>query len=152
MAIALLIKDIALPIIMAIFLAYIAYQQMVTNRNKLRLDLYNKRFEVYSVALEFYQELIGDGASTELKRKFIEKKEAANFLFSEDPTIYLLLNEMHNKSFKISAVKDNRKDLESSHEVASLLAQESLDAANWFGPAIKSLSSKMECFLKFNTV
>ena len=65
MAIALLIKDIALPIIMAIFLAYIAYQQMVTNRNKLRLDLYNKRFEVYSVALEFYQELIGDGASTD---------------------------------------------------------------------------------------
>ena len=74
-----------------------------------------------------------------LKRKFIEKKEAANFLFSEDPTIYSLLNEMHNKSFKISAVKDNRKDLESSPEVASLLAQESLDAANWFDPAIKSL-------------
>ncbi len=49
------IKNIYLPIIMAIFLGYIAYQQMRTNRDKLKLDLYNKRFGVYICVLKFNQ-------------------------------------------------------------------------------------------------
>jgi len=141
--ILILIKDLLLPALMACFLAWIAYQQLDTNRKKLKLDLYNKRFEVYSVTLEFYQELIGEGASTSLVRKFIEKKEVAKFLFYEDPSIYSLLNEMHDKSFKINAANNNRN----SPEVRSLLAQEAVDAANWFSPAIKRLSEKMEIFL-----
>lgn len=142
------IKDLVLSTVMAGFLAYIAYQQLDTNRKKLKLDLYNKRFEVYSVALEFYHELTGQGASTDLVRKFIEKKEAAQFLFSEDPSIYSLLNEMHEKSFRINVVKKNRNDLENGPEVTGKLAQGALDAANWFGPAIEKLSEKMGMFLK----
>ena len=103
MEVIILIKDLILSTVMAGFIVYIAYQQLDTNRKKLKLDLYNKRFEVYSVALEFYQELTGNGASTDLVRKFIKKKEAAQFLFSEDPSIYSLLNEMHEKMAKFEA-------------------------------------------------
>lgn len=63
MDLLILIKDLVLSTVMAGFLAYIAYQQLETNRNKLKLDLYIKRFEVYSVSLTFYQELTADGAS-----------------------------------------------------------------------------------------
>lgn len=141
-----LIKDFVISTLMAGFLAYIAYQQLETNRNKLKLDLYNKRFEVYSVSLTFYQELTGSGASKELVREFIEKKEAAKFLFSTEPSIYSLLDEMHEKSFKINAVKKNRDDLVDNIEVMDLLAKDATEAANWFGPAIKELSQKMEFF------
>lgn len=147
MDLLILIKDLVLSTVMAGFLAYIAYQQLETNRNKLKLDLYIKRFEVYSVSLTFYQELTADGASKELAREFIEKKESAKFLFSTEPSIYSLLNEMHEKSFKINAVKTNRDDLESNSEVMVLLAKDATEAANWFGPAIKELSQKMEKFL-----
>jgi len=47
------IKDIYLPVIMSLFLLYIAIQQMQTKKDKLKLDLYHKRFEVYSYTLKF---------------------------------------------------------------------------------------------------
>ncbi len=78
-----LIRDTWIPLILSIFLAYIAFQQMATNRNKLRLDLYTKRFEVYLSVLKFYQELIENGSSKETHLDFIAKKESAKFLFSK---------------------------------------------------------------------
>ncbi|MEE9337722.1 MAG: hypothetical protein V3U87_06555 [Methylococcaceae bacterium] len=147
MDLLILIKDLVISTLMAGFLVYIAYQQLETNRNKLKLDLYTKRFEVYSVSLKFYQELSNDGASRGLVREFIEKKEAAKFLFSTDPSIYLLLNEMHDESFKINAFKKNPDDQKNSPELMELIAKESLEAVKWFDPAIKNLSQKMEAFL-----
>lgn len=142
-----LIKDFIISILMAGFLAYIAYQKLVTNRNKLKFDLYIKRFEVYSVSLIFYQELTAAGASKELVREFIEKKEAAKFLFSTEPSIYSLLNEMHDKSFKINAVKTNRDDSAISPAAMDLLVKNATEATSWFGSAIEDLSKKMEKFL-----
>ena len=143
-----LIKDLLIPTIMTIFLAYIAYQQLVTNRNKLKLDLYTKRFEVYSVSLTFYQELVdADGASKELLREFIKQKEAAKFLFSTDPTIYSLLNEMHKKSFQINALKQNKDNSVTKAEEVKYLQPKAREAMTWFDSAIKELSKKMEMFL-----
>lgn len=131
---------------MALFLAYIAYQQLITNRQKLKLDLYNKRFEVYTATLKFYQELIGDGVTSETHKNFIEKKEAAKFLFSDDISIYELLNELHVKSFKVKAFKEHRGELE-PNPVISELAQESLEVVDWSNEAVKSLSGKLEKYL-----
>ncbi|EGR1171067.1 hypothetical protein CGJ07_21530 [Vibrio parahaemolyticus] len=140
-------KDYIFAVLMALFLAYIAYQQLVTNRQKLKLDLYNKRFEVYTTTLKFYQELIGDGVTSETHKDFIEKKEAAKFLFSEDASIYELLNELHEKSFKVKAFKGHREELESNPEIFSKAAQESLEVVNWSVEAVKSLSGKLEKYL-----
>ena len=148
MNLLILITDLVLTTLMAVFLAYIAYQQLETNRNKLKLDLYIKRFEVYSISLNFYQELADDGTPNELIKKFIEQKEAAKFLFSTDPSIYLLLNEMHKKSFKINNLKNNRDSYKENPESLSCLIQDSSESMRWFGSAVKDLSRKMEPFLK----
>jgi hypothetical protein len=135
-------KEYVFTIVIGVLLAYIAYQQLVTNRHKLKLDLYNKRFEVYTVTLKFHQELAGDGSTSDTHKDFINHKEAAKFLFSSDPSIYQLLDEMHVKSFKINAVKNNQnypKTLEAS--------KESLEAVNWCSEAVKDLSRKLEPFL-----
>lgn len=44
-----------LPIITSCAVAYIAWAQYKTNKNKLRLDLYNRRFAVYDKTLAYYQ-------------------------------------------------------------------------------------------------
>jgi len=59
---------------MAMFLAYIAYQQMAINKRKLNLDLYNKRFAIYADTLRFYQELIEKDVSQETHRAFIGRR------------------------------------------------------------------------------
>ncbi|CAH8185608.1 conserved hypothetical protein [Vibrio aestuarianus] len=142
-----LMVDIVNSVFMAGFLAYIAFQQLATNRKKLNFDLYIKRFEVYSVSLILYQELTAKGASEEILRDFIEKKESAKFLFSTEPSIYLLLNEMHKKSFKINAVKTNRDDSPNDPDLMHDLHKDAMEALKWFESAIKELSQKMEKFL-----
>ena len=82
-------------IIISTVLVYVAIQQMITNRNKLKLELYHKRFEVYSSALTFGQELTSNELTSETHRDFINKKESAYFLFSKSPSIYQVLDEMH---------------------------------------------------------
>lgn len=133
----------------ASFLAYIAYQQFLVNKNKLKLDMYNKRFEIYTITLQFYQELIADCATSETRKEFIKQKEAAKFLFSEDLSIYSLLNEMHEKSFKIKVFKSNRSELEKYPEQFDKVAKESLEVVNWLEVAIKELNTKLNKFLCF---
>jgi hypothetical protein len=87
------------------FLAYIAFQQMIINKRKLSFDLYNKRFEIYTDTLRFYQELTGLEVSKDTHRNFINSKEASYHLFSEDRSIYELLDSMHSESFKVIGFK-----------------------------------------------
>ncbi len=142
------LTDIFLPAIMAIFLAYIAYQQMRTNKNKLKLDQYNKRFEVYMNALKFYQELsLHSEVSKNTRIQFIKSKEASMFLFSKDPSIYKFLDEMHSESFKITEFKKHRKE----HLCNTGQFMNSYDKAQetrqWLSEQIPLLRTKMQTFL-----
>lgn len=132
--------------IMAAFLAYIAYQQMAINKRKLNLDLYNKRFSVYTDTLRFYQELVGEEVSQETHRSFIASKEASRFLFSEDPSIFKLLDLMHAESFKITGFKQHGKELSGTPEFVKgfEISQETL---SWFGKQLTELKDKMSPYL-----
>jgi len=130
------IKNIYLPIVMATFLGYIAYQQMRTNRDKLKLDLYNKRYGIYKDTLKFYHELNeSNGATTETLRKFIDSKEASKFLLSDDSSIYEILNGVHEKSFKINALKKNDNYYQSDQKI--------------FNDIIPILHKKLQKYLSF---
>lgn len=140
-------KDLILPVVMSLFLAYIAFQQWRTNQSKLKLDLYNKRFEIYSNTLKFYQELISEELTPETHKSFIESKEASKFLFSSDRTIYKLLDEMHEKSFKITGFKKHSKELASDNKVFLKSHDTMQNSLAWFNKHMPILSDKMRNFL-----
>ena len=142
-----ILKEFLLPTVMSIFLAYIAYQQMKTNKNKLKLDLYNKRFEIYTNALKFYQELIGEEVSKETHLKFINSKEASIFLFSKDIEIYKLLDEMHSKSFKVIGFKKHGKDIACDPAVFLKSNNEMQQVLSWFNEQVPELRKKMQRYL-----
>jgi len=141
------ITNFYLPSAMAIFLAYIAHQQMTVNKNKLKLDLYNKRFEIYTDTLTFYQELIGEEVSKETHKKFISSKEASFFLFSTDKTIYALLEQMHTESFKVIGFKKHGKELSGSPKHFIESNDSSLKVQAWFTDKIPELREKMSKYL-----
>jgi len=141
-----IIKDLFFPFVLSAFLAYIAYQQLITNKNKLKLDLYNKRFEIYEDTLKLYHELDEENGSTkETMRKFISSKEASKFLFSNDPSIYNLLNEIHNESFKINACKKNSNNKTTNDE----LYERMREASKIINNNIPILHEKLETYLSF---
>jgi hypothetical protein len=47
------------PILIACFVAWVAFQQFRIGRDKLRLDLCQRRFSVYEKTLFFYHSLTG---------------------------------------------------------------------------------------------
>ncbi len=138
-----------LPVVIAVFLAYIAYQQMRINKNKLKLDLYNQRFEVYASALQFYQEVISAECTKKEHRDFINKKESAYFLFSNNKYIYSILNEMHTKSFIINGFRNTAEQLNSSPEVFLKAQKESEEALQWFEKVLDKLRDEMNTYLNF---
>lgn len=140
-------KDFFLPVVMSAFLAYIAWQQMRINAKKLKLDLYNKRFEVYADALKFYQELISGEISKETHLKFINSKEAAIFLFSDDPDIYQTLDEMHSQSFKVSGFKQIAPQLKDSPEVLLRAHDDAQHALTLNGEMLNKLQVKFKKYL-----
>jgi lipopolysaccharide export LptBFGC system permease protein LptF len=121
--------------ISSIFLVYIAYQQMKTNRDKLNLDLYEKRFEVYQRTLTFYQMLMDKTLDTPTHRSFIESKEAAFFLFPDNREIFDLLDRVNLNSFEVTELKNKIEEskgspdylIQSFHERDSAMSEISED-------------------------
>ncbi|MFA0267241.1 hypothetical protein AB4490_10565 [Vibrio cyclitrophicus] len=139
-------KELYLPIIMTIYLGYIAYEQLRTNRDKLKLDLYNKRFEVYAVTLTFYQDLMSQGASQELHRKFIEVKQSSKFLFDPKDEIYTSLSKINIESFKVKACKEAEG---LGNDLMFQLHQDSHAALGIIVKELEQLDIKMSKYLCF---
>ena len=133
---------------MTLFLGYIAYQQMKTNKDKLKLELYNKRFEIYSITLKFYQELESDELAAETHRKFIEAKHSSKFLFHDKDGIYICLDKINTESFKVKACKENSNDR--SEKPTFQMHQDSQEALELIISEIKSLDKKLSKYLNFH--
>jgi hypothetical protein len=97
-------------LIVAIFSFFIASERF-------RLDLYNKRFEIYVRTVKFYQVLIRSERNDEdetfasLRKDFILATRESQFLFSPESGIYDLLTRLNTDSFKITGLKDMPKGL-----------------------------------------
>jgi hypothetical protein len=79
-----------LPIILTFFVIYIAYQQYQTNRRKLKLELFDKRFIVFQGTKEFIQGVITSSSfKKENQNLFHLKTRGAQFIFGSDIKTYL---------------------------------------------------------------
>ncbi len=80
----------ALTPVIAIITVYIAYQQYQTNRYKLRLDLYDKRFKVFLGLREFLSNIIQNAdVSNEAIFQFNLATSESVFLFDKEVSNYL---------------------------------------------------------------
>jgi len=68
----------------------VAVAQWWTARNKLRLDLFDRRWAIYVATREMLAEMFRHGASTQAaQQKFLEGTRGARFLFDENIARYL---------------------------------------------------------------
>ncbi len=127
-----------LPIILTIFAIYIAYQQYQTNRRKLKLDLFDKRFRVFQSTKDFIQGVInGASYSEENQNLFHLNTRGAQFVFGSDIQDYL--DEVWSKFVDLEVLKN-----ESS---ISERARESGELKKWFLVQLKTIDSKFESYM-----
>jgi hypothetical protein len=143
------------PSVIALVVAYLAYRQWRIAKQKLRLDLYAKRFAVFEIALHFYQDLLdGSGSSKEdqemLHRQFITAMIECRFLFASNSGLKGLMEEMNKSAFVIKGSRDVLK----TQGIPSEMFQETMNRLHTeqasLEKKIQSIQTAMAPYLSFH--
>jgi len=133
--------------VIAIIAVYIAYQQHKTNRDKLRLDLYNKRYEVFHSLMTLLARILQQGnVKDEQVTEFSRATKEAVFLFDEGISTYL--ETIRKKALDLWATEENMKPLPVGKERTAKVA-EVRELCDWFTKQFEVAIDKFNKYLKF---
>ena len=134
--------------IISIISFYISFQQYITNKKKLRLDLYEKRFAVYEAVVSFLSHVMAQGTAKMAEiNKFTEIINKSYFLFDSKMTDYLY--KIQNKGLDLNTNKENREpDL--TKEERTKLAKEWKVLVKWFNEQMDVSKEKFEKYLRYS--
>jgi hypothetical protein len=139
----------------AVLVAIISYRQWRTAHDRLRLDLYNRRLELYLTVLSIEHVLAGwSGTEAEqaLLEKFKRARHEARFLFPPESGIVELFDEYGNTIISITAF-DVLKKYEKENEPGKNTdwGQFRIDAWNKAVNVRWALDNQVAPLLEFNT-
>jgi len=137
-------KALLTPVI-AIVAAYVAWQQLATNRRKLKLDLFERRYAVYEKIGEFIGSILTSGRvqkATEIQ--FLVDTKAKMFLFGED--ISQLVSEMYRKAVHLHALDAELEGSTGEARAANIKAQREIK--DWYGETLEGLEARFSAYLK----
>lgn len=147
-----------LPLCIAAYAVWVATWQSKTNREKLRLDLYGRRFHIYEATLTFYQCLMEPNenlSTTEFlsqHRDFIKSCRESRFLFDSSSGIPSLLEELQSQSFKIIGFKKHGADLASDPPTQIKMSDQMHETFILFENSMKRIESAMGKYLDFHNI
>jgi hypothetical protein len=133
-------------VVVAAIVAVITYKQLYLEREKFKLDLFEKRFAVYSAAREFLR-LIKRSAKIEMKdlSEYLGNTQDAAFLFDEKIADHLI--SLYKKAVDLQTtqklyehlpVGDERERLcNKEHDLLIELGNELLKLKDVFAPYLK---------------
>lgn len=142
-------------ITVAVYVARISRRQWWTNQEKLRLDLYNKRFEIYTRVLDFYQAIVMWEASAEqiqLQYPFLKAFRESRFLFPKDSGVFDYISEFQKHAFRIVQF-DNLKPLAKIDPKEFLKhSKQRENSLSWLLNSMEGLEERLAPFLNFHDI
>lgn len=141
------------PLIIAAVVAVVAFLQYRLAREKLRLDLYNRRYEIYRSIFDFYHVLIGwkgTEADKAQQAKFFQAYQESKFLFSEKSGISAIYKKLNDGASKVIGFKENSSEYAKEPELFMKLFNETnAIQINEFDEGLRALEAKMKPYLTF---
>jgi hypothetical protein len=142
-------------VVIAIYVASVGTFQWTTAREKLRLDLYNRRFEVYLNALAFMQALMMWSSIPIDERQpkriaFIRAIRESRFLFADDPRVLRLLEEFNTHSFKVTGYIEEMSQYMAIMPKETIAAHQDKESSmGWIMESIGQLETLLMPYLAF---
>ena len=134
-------------ILVALFAAYVAYQQFRIGREKFKLNLFEKRFSVFAGARRLLSLVLTEGnIKLEYLFEFRATVGEATFLFEKDITDYL--DEIDRKALRLHTLHEKLKPLPVG-EKRSCLAAEISDTLGWLTDQLPALKIHFSPYMKF---
>jgi len=131
------------------FGAYVAYRQFVLGRERLKLDLFEKRFAVFVATRRLLTHALKNADIT-LEQLFEYRGgiAEASFLFDEDITNYL--TSIDQKALHLRTVRDTMEPLPVG-EARTRAAGEIAELLQWLTSQLPELKVRFAPYLKFRT-
>lgn len=135
---------------------FVAFSQMKIAGAKVRLDLYNKRFNVYVAALEYYQAMWNHPISrlNEKAESFIKHYRESSFLFSSKDGIYETLTRIKDNGAVVKTHEEWKLDSSGVHLVEGMdaLHTKSVTARERIGADLQTLEKQIADYIDFRVV
>ncbi|MFZ5531620.1 MAG: hypothetical protein ACOY4U_11310 [Pseudomonadota bacterium] len=128
-----------LPFVLSVIAAYIAFAQWRVNKNKLKLDLFEKRFQVFTAAKDFIAHCLTNGyrPTQEAKHEFLQRTKGAEFLFNKK--VKELVDEIWSKSVELEGYSYDQNTAEH--------AKERHACATWLSNKLNSINKDFAPFM-----
>lgn len=131
----------------AVFAVYVAASQYTTARNKLRFDLFEKRFAVYQGARDFLGAIMTSGKATnEAMLKYLQATHAAKWIVSQEIHDYLE-REIYKPALELQCIdaeldgmpvgEGRTKKVERKADLRKHLNAQFADLDTWFSGYLK---------------
>ncbi|MEO6024421.1 MAG: hypothetical protein ABIP64_15155 [Burkholderiales bacterium] len=126
---------------------YLAWRQAATARNKLKFDLFSRRFSVYDAARTFIATVVIKGeAIDDAFNAFVAGTREARWLFDEPLDAYLR-KELDQKATELQCLNDQMAGLSAGEELTAKGSQR-IEIKKWFYAQHDVLEAKCHPFLK----
>ncbi len=139
--------------LVAIWVAWINFSQWKTNREKLRLDLYEKRFQIYLRVLAFYQQIVvweDREDQVALQEPFFAAFRESQFMFPPKSRVFDLLSEFHQRSFFVVKFTVARKKLEGMPREQMDPFKTRTENVNWLLESMGKIEKAVMPYLSFH--
>lgn len=136
----------------------VAWSQMRIASAKIKLDLYNRRFNIYVAALDYYQSAWGktDKNMTEAGSDFVRSFRESVFLFDRSDKIYETLDRIKNHGSAIGLDKNANSGenwpMKYDSSAMTILKQRSDLAYEEFEKDLLLLEHQLQKYISFKTI
>lgn len=115
--------------VLAATAAYIAWQQWRTNRNKLKLELFERRFAMYDAAVQLINSILGAGkVEDQPLRSFVTRTRSAAFIVGQPIEAYLN-KELYARAVKLQMLEAELQGLTGEDRIKNV--REQSEAKQW---------------------
>lgn len=142
--------------LIALIALWIAYQQMKSNRDKVRLDLFEKRMKIFLIVRESLGTILADGSSKNINWKdFHFAIEQSKFILSEE--LQEFLTEIETKTRQIRAQEVllfgvNDRGGVPIGERRNKICEENSELLKWLTDQFEPLQNRFAKFMKMNKI
>jgi len=151
------LTNIILTLVIGLLAILIAYWQHRTGKDRLRLDLYEKRFSVYITFRNVVLEIQKEGAiSSEGLAEFFAKIIESDFLFKKDIIEYK--NEFRDKLIRLQASQNELESLLHTYQTKENKhlwkkpANEKKELFLWFSEQHEEIKNRFDKYLNFKRI
>lgn len=139
-------SSLILPGVIGLVTLYIAYQQWRTNKNQLRLNLFDRRYAVFIAVMKLVEVIAKTGeVSGDQLREFLLATKGALFLFDQKTQDYCDQLSKHAIAIKVDEVMLSTTVVPS--DLREKVDARSLERLNWFNDEANKIQKRFRPFL-----